>query len=77
MSVAELDYPQVQRAMPEKDKAETVEYVSVKIDKEVYKVAKAAAALEGKDIQDYLSDVMNVVASKALGHKPVRRKSNA
>lgn len=49
-------------------------YVSVKIDAEVLKVARAAASLDDVDTQDYISDVVNAAASKRLGHKPVKRK---
>lgn len=49
-------------------------YVSVKIDVEVLKLAKGAAGVSGLAVQDYISDVVNVAASKELNRPQVKRK---
>lgn len=51
-------------------------YTSVKIDDEVLRRVKAAAGLDGKSVQDWLSDVANVAASKSLGKKALTRRPN-
>jgi hypothetical protein len=38
--------------------------VSVKIDAEVYRLAKTAAAWKGKDLSDYMSDILRPVAKR-------------
>lgn len=50
------------------------EYTGTKIDVEVLRLVRAAAALEGIRMQDWLSDVANEAASKVLGRKPLKRK---
>lgn len=49
-------------------------YTSTKIDVEVYRVARAAAALSGQTAQDYISDVVNEAASRLVNRKPIKRK---
>jgi uncharacterized protein (DUF1778 family) len=49
-------------------------YVSVKIDDQVLPLVKAAAALAGESVQDWLSDLANAAASKAVSRKPLRRR---
>ena len=49
-------------------------YVSVKIDDQILPLAKAAAALDGQSVQDWLSDLANAAASKRLRQKPIERR---
>lgn len=49
-------------------------YVSVKIDQDVLRLAKAASSLDGKTVQDWLSDLANSAASERLKAKPIKRK---
>lgn len=53
---------------------EFCEYVGTKIDKDVLPLARAAAALSGKDAQDYISDVVNEAASKVVNRAPIKRR---
>lgn len=48
-------------------------YSPVKLDADILPLAKAAAALAGKTVQEWLSDVANESASGALSRKPVKR----
>ena len=50
------------------------EYTSTRVDSDVLKLVKAAAALDGKRIQDWISDAVNDVAAKRLKIPPVKRK---
>lgn len=56
--------------MPE----ETCRYVSIKIDEDILSIAKAAAALERVPLQEWVSNMLNIVASQRLGQKVVKRK---
>jgi hypothetical protein len=47
----------------------------IQVDKEVISVAKAAAALSGQHIYDWLSDQLNVAASTVVGRPPIVRKN--
>lgn len=49
-------------------------YVGTKIDDQVLPLARAAAALSGKDAQDFISDVLNEAASKILNRPPIKRR---
>lgn len=49
-------------------------YSVAKVDVEVLVVAKAAALLDGKTIQEWLSDLVNEASAKSLNRKPVKRK---
>lgn len=57
--------------------AETSEfcnYTTTKVDDEVLPLVKAAAALTGLKVQEFVSNVLNDAASKAIGRKPIKRK---
>lgn len=49
-------------------------YSTMKVDVEVLPLAGAAAKLDGKRVQDWVSDLINVHASKVLKRKPITRK---
>jgi hypothetical protein len=48
-------------------------YSAAKIDSEVLYLARAAAALDHKSIQEWLSDTVNEAAARRTGQKPVKR----
>ncbi len=48
-------------------------YVGTKIDVKVMRRAKAAAALKGQSVQEWLSDLANVAASEAIKEPPLKR----
>lgn len=50
------------------------QYTGTKIDVEVLRLVRAACALRGIRMQDWLSDLANEAASKELGRKPLKRK---
>lgn len=61
--------------MNEKEQAqELCTYTSVKVDDQVLPLAKAAAALAGQKVQDWISDFLNEAAAKALGKKSIKRR---
>lgn len=60
--------------MPEKKQSEYCRYTTVKVDVEVMPFVKSAAALAGKSVQEFVSDLLNEATPKASGHKPVKRK---
>ncbi len=64
---------QVAAAMTEK-KPEYSKYGSVKADVEVLRVVKAAASLDNKTVQEWVSDALNDASAKAVGRKPIKRK---
>jgi hypothetical protein len=68
-------YPMSERA-DSAGQTEYCTYVPCKIDPEVLRFAKGAAAVEGKDVQDWLSDIANVAAAKILNRKPIKRRPN-
>lgn len=49
-------------------------YATVKVDEELLFLLKAAAALDKKSTQEWLSDLVNEAAAKRTGEKPVKRK---
>ena len=49
-------------------------YASVKIDDKILPIAKAASSLQGKSVQEWLSDLANQAASKFLGRDPIIRR---
>lgn len=51
-----------------------VSYATIKIDDEVLPAVKAAAALSGQTVQEWLSDLANETAAKFLNRKPVKRR---
>lgn len=54
-------------------KQQYASYVTVKLDVQVLRLVRAAAALEGKSVQDWLSDLANEPAARRVGEKPVKR----
>ena len=50
------------------------EYVGTKIDNQVHPLARAAAALVGKHVQDFISDAVNDAAAKVLKREPIKRR---
>ena len=50
------------------------QYTGTKIDVDILRIVRAAAALEGMRMQDWLSDVANKAASDVLGRKAIKRK---
>jgi hypothetical protein len=60
--------------MAEPKKAEYCIYVTTKIDVEVLRLVKAAAALSSQSTQDWLSDMLNPIAAKATNQPQVKRK---
>ena len=60
--------------MAKKTSGEFCEYVGTKIDKEVYPLARAAAALEGLTAQEFISNAVNLAAAKALNREPIKRR---
>jgi uncharacterized protein (DUF1778 family) len=61
-------------APPMPKKTEYVAYVSTKIDDEVHPLARAAAALQGVSVQEFISDAVNEAAAKILNRQPVKRR---
>ncbi len=61
-------------ATPMAEKSEYCKYITVKLDSEVQPLVKAAAVLDGTTLQEWLSNLANDGASKALGRKPIKRK---
>lgn len=55
-------------------KAEYVRYVATKLDGDILHLVKAAAAMERKNVQDWLSDIANAAAAERLNVPPVKRK---
>lgn len=55
-------------------KPEYARYASCKIDAEVMRVARAAASLAGRSVQDWISDHINILSAKALNRDPIKRK---
>lgn len=49
-------------------------YAPAKIDVDVYLVARAAAAINGQRVYDWLSDLANIEGSKAISKPPLKRK---
>lgn len=49
-------------------------YGSVKVDKEVIRLAKIAALTDQKSFQEWVSDALNLVAAKTIKGKPIARK---
>lgn len=49
-------------------------YTGVKIDSDVLLIARAAAALAGQRMQDWLSDLVNEHGSPQIHRKPIARK---
>lgn len=74
-----LPLPSAMLPMPRKPKATEqpvyCTYRATKIDDDVLPLVIAAAALARMTAQDYLSDVANEAASKALGRPPVERRT--
>lgn len=64
---------QMVAAMPE-NKQRWCEYTGTKIDAEVLRLMRAACAIEGVRMQDWLSDLVNEAASEILGRNPIKRK---
>ncbi len=62
--------------MTEKKKAvvEYCVYTSTKIDDQVMPLVRIAAIDKGMAVQDYISDVMNEIAARDAGRKPVKRR---
>jgi hypothetical protein len=60
--------------MTEPKKPEYCRYAAAKVDAELVNLAHAAARLEGKTFQEWLSDLVNESAAKALGRRPIKRK---
>lgn len=52
---------------------EYARYATCKVDVDVLAICKAAAALDRKKLQEWISDHLNLIASKELGRKPVKR----
>jgi hypothetical protein len=70
-----LEVTMVAAAFPMTEKnSDFCEYTSTRVDSDVLKLVKAAAALDGKRIQDWISDAVNDVAAKRLKIPPVKRK---
>lgn len=65
----------VAAAMTKEKSEELSTYISVKIDDQVYPIVKAAASLAGLQVQDYLSDIANDIASRAIGRQPIKRRA--
>ncbi|MDE2102266.1 MAG: hypothetical protein KGL39_33785 [Patescibacteria group bacterium] len=62
-------------ADPMKNKpTEYCRYTTVKIDSEVARMAKAAALVDGKTIQEWVSDHLNDLSAQVLGREPIKRK---
>lgn len=51
-------------------------YSMTKIDSEVLSRARAAAELDGKTLQDWISDVINEASADVVKRDPIKRKSN-
>lgn len=49
-------------------------YTSCKVDRDVLRVVKEAAAKEQIKIQEWVSDLLNANASKVVGRPPIKRK---
>ena len=49
-------------------------YRNIRIDDEVLPLAIAAAALARITVQDFISDVVNIAASRELDRKPITRR---
>ena len=61
--------------MPKKPSADFCTYASVKLDDRVLPLARAAAALSGDvSTQEFISDVVNLAASRVLGREPIPRR---
>lgn len=58
----------------ETEEADFCTYTTVKIDDQVIPFIKAAAALAGLSVQEYVSNHMNEIAAKALRNKPIKRR---
>lgn len=56
------------------EEVEHCTYASIKLDDAVLPFAKAAAAIAGLSVQDWLSDLANEHSARALGRKPVKRR---
>ena len=62
-------------SMAEEAPEQFCKYIGTKIDSEVYPLARAAAALsDNATVQEFISDVVNVAASKILNRKPIKRR---
>lgn len=55
------------------EKQRYAEYVTTKLDVQVMRLVRAAAALDNKSVQDWLSDLANEPAARRCGEKPVKR----
>jgi len=60
--------------MSEKKKVDYAAYGTVKIDVELIPLIRAAAALSGKNIQEWASDHLNRLAAEVLERNPIKRK---
>lgn len=60
--------------MKPSEKKEHAVYVATKIDADVMRRVKAAAALDGRTVQEWLSDVANGASSEAINLPPIKRK---
>jgi hypothetical protein len=57
-----------------KESIEYCRYSVVKIDSEVLPLVRAAASLEHKTLQEWLSDLANDAAARRTHEKPIKRK---
>ena len=55
-------------------KRESCTYSTTKLDSEVLPLARAAASLNGKRIQEWLSDLANEAAARTLNRDPIVRR---
>lgn len=62
------------RPWTQTEEDELAQYTGTKIDAEVLRLMRAACALQGVRMQDWLSDLVNEKASDMLGRKPIKRK---
>lgn len=51
-------------------------YATARVDDDILRRARAFAQLHGISLQDWLSDLINVNASKGLNMDPIKRKPN-
>lgn len=56
-------------------KSDVCSYASIRIDDQVLPLARAAAALTGDvTVQEFISDAVNVAASRVLKRNPIKRR---